>query len=643
MDRIFEKNLECIEKKNKKLHKALCECKDAVELEKTRSGDYTFRFRNRYFHSRHDPWKEARQQLEEVSSRKHDILCLFGLGCGYLLRLVAEKPPSKIILYEPDMIILKGVLKKIDLSGVLASSNIFIYGDIDDVASHIAKRTEGTEDILSYQPPVYIQCFPEKLIEYTNKIRNAQISNICEIQTDIISRLDWIENYLKNMPNIIRYPVIDKLLGRFKGVPLVIVGAGPSLRKNIHLLKDIKGKALMIAAVTAHRILLGHGIAADMVIAAEKIDMSEYFTGTDEEKKIRLILPELVYPGTFDKDVKGKFVYFSSFLELGRAHARYWGSEFLPDIGGSVTTAALSMGIVFGCNPIVFIGQDLSYSADRLSHAPGGVYEIQEINIDEENGTIHVRNKYINADARIPKEFKLLWLKGVDGKPVPSKSDWVTFHQWFEDYMRYLSHTKPDVKVMNATEGGAYIKGMEHMPLKEVMDRYITEDAGIEDRIRKAEKEPPRRDLKGLLDSFQKMLRSLKDISQLARNIMGEAKYVKERSMTSGISISFKDNIKRLKRFESRLFKRSEDARFLWEALVAYTYKLKEELKEEEEDLQKEFIKNLDTVIQSYENVNRMAKRFIPRLEESVNYINEVMNKERSGQHAKDISRRYRT
>ncbi len=634
MDNIYEKNLKCIEKKNRKLYATLCECADAVELEKTRSGEYTFRYKNRYFHSRYDPWKEARQQLEEVLSKKHDILCLFGMGCGYLLRLIMEKPPSKVIVYEPDVTILKGVLKKIDLSSVLTSKNIFIYSDIDDLASHIAKGTEGTEDILSYQPPVYIQCFPDKLVEYINKIRNAQITNICEIQTDILSRLDWIENYLTNIPNLIKYPVIDKLLGRFKGVPLIIVGAGPSLRKNIHLLKDIKGKALIIAAITAHRILLTHGIVPDFVIAAEKIDMSEYFTNTDEEKMVRLMLPELVHPSTFEKNTRGKFVYFSSFLELGKTHAKYWGSEFLPDVGGSVTTAALSMGVAFGCNPIVFIGQDLSFSPEGLSHAPGGVYSEQELKIDEKEGKAVVSNRYISIKEKIPQELQLLWLKGVDGKPVPSKSAWVTFHQWFEDYMRYLSHIKPDLKVINATEGGAYINGMDHIPLKEVIDKYITKDAGIEEKIEQAESEPPARDLQGLMKSFQKMHKSLKDISRLARKIICEAKHVKERSEASGISVSFKDNIKKLKQLESKLFKRSEDAKFIWEALVSYTYKLKEELKEEEEDLRKEFIKNLDTVIGSYERVDKMAKRFIPSLERSAGYIKELMNRERSEHHA---------
>ncbi len=639
MNTPYEKNLRCIEKKNRKLYTLLRECSNAVELERTRSGDYTFRFKNRYFHSRYDPWKEARQQLEEVMSRKYDILCLFGMGCGYLLRLVAEKPPSRIIVYEPDITILKGVLQKIDLSGVLASSRVMIYSDIDDVASYIVRRTEGTEDILSYQPPAYIQCFPEKLVEYTNKIRNAQIANISEIHTNILSRLDWIENYLTNIPNIIKYPVIDKLVGRFRDVPLIIVGAGPSLRKNIHLLRDIKGRALIMAAITAHRILLKHGIVADMVIAAEKVDMSEYFTGTEEEKRIRLVLPELVYPGTFEKDVKGKFVYFSSFMELGRAHARYWGSEFLPDIGGSVTTAALSMGIAFGCNPIVFIGQDLSFSSDGLSHAPGGVYSEQELKIDREKGKIIVSNRYISIKEKMPKEIRPLWLKGVDGKPVLTRTAWVAFHQWFEDYMRYLSHTKPHIKVINATEGGAYIKGMEHIPLKEVIRRYIKTDAHIEDTITSAEKEPPQRDLKGLMDSFQKMLKSLKDISHLARKIICEAEYMKNKSRLAGISPSFKENIRRLKQLESKLFKKSEDVIFLWEALVAYTYRLKEELKEEEEDIKKEFMKNLDTVIESYRNVDTMAKRFIPRLEESAGYIAELMNEERSECDAKDISR----
>ena len=639
MGAILEKNLKAIERKNPRLYKALLQCTESVELEKTRSGDYTFRFNNIYFHSRYDPWREAKQQLEEISSKQYDILCFFGMGCGYLLRLVMHKRPSKLLIFEPSLAILKGVLTKIDLSGVLASAGVYIYADIDQLISYISSNIEGTEDILSYQSVPYIESFPEKLFEYNNKIKNAQVSSISEIHTNILSRLDWNKNYLKNIPNIAKYPVVDRLVGKFKDVPLIIVGAGPSLRKNVHLLKELKGRALIIAAITAHRILLGRGIVPDLVMAAEKIDMSEYFTDSPEERNTRLVLPELVYPGTFDMNVKGKFVYFSSFLELGRLHAKYWGSQFLPHIGGSVTTVALSLGIAFGCNPIVFIGQDLTYSEDGMSHAPGGVYSEQELRIDKDSDTVTISNRYIAIKDKHPKKLRLLWLKGQDGRMMPSSSTWVTFHRWFEDYMEYLKNTKPDIKVINATEGGAYIKGMEHIPLKTVIDRYIDGYKPIEEIIDAAEREEPQRDAEGLKKSFDRMIKRLKEIGRISRNIVSEAERLKRLCEACGISPSFKEGVDRIKRLEDRLFNCSDEVGFIWEVLVAYTYKLKSELKAEpDNNLKEEFLKSLKLVIESYSKISSVTERLLPDFIVARDTVEELLNRKETIAYAQGIS-----
>jgi hypothetical protein len=135
---------------------------------------------------------------------------------------------------------------------------------------------------------------------------------------------------------------------------------------------------------------------------------------------------------------------------------KLWGSSYMLSSGGSVTTAALDVGVMFGCDPIVFIGQDLCFG-ENGTHAPGGVYVAQDVRIDREKGTVTVEEDYVTLKEKARSCFNLQWLKGLNGKPVPSKFDWVTFHQWFESLSEY--HRRKPGKVINATEGGAYIEG----------------------------------------------------------------------------------------------------------------------------------------------------------------------------------------
>ncbi len=611
---IFNKNCEAIKSKNRELASRLASYDGpVVELEPTRSGDFTFRFSGLYFHSRYDPWKEARLQASEILERKSDWVMLFGLGCGYLLRTLLKDGKEKVIVFEPSMEILAGVLRTVDLSDVLAREHVVMVGDLIQVAEAVRGYPEGHDDILSYKTVSYAARFPKELLEFTNRIYNAHLTNQVGIHTDIESRIMWIDNYFDNIRHLSKYPPLDVLRDRLKGVPLVVAGAGPSLKKNAALLKEFKGKAVIIAAITAYKPLLNYGVVPDFIIASEKVDLPEYFTYGEDDKNTRLIAAEVSHPNMFSREVKDKFVFFNPYMCLSSEHAGLWGSSYMLSSGGSVTTAALDVGVMLGCDPIVFIGQDLSFGENE-THAPGGVYVAQDIKIDRDTGTVTVEEDYVTLKEKARSRFNLQWLKGLDGKPVPSKFDWVTFHQWFESYVGILKQKGNPVKVINATEGGAYIEGMEHTTLRDVLERHVREEIDLEGIISKAVSERKPVDFDGLVSSFKNTGKALAEMKGVAGAVLKEVRTAKRLFGKNGLTPELKRNADRIKALEERLFKLG-GASFIWEALVENTYSLKGGLKEDQgASDSKRFEKALDDTNTSYRKISAMCARFIPVL-----------------------------
>ncbi|MBI5491345.1 MAG: motility associated factor glycosyltransferase family protein [Deltaproteobacteria bacterium] len=617
---VLENNLAAIRRKGGTdlLGEAGC---GAVTIEAGRKGEPTFKYNGKYFHSLYEPLKEAEAQADEILSKKPDWVLLFGAGCGYLLKALIGKGHERIIALDvPE--ILNSVLKSVDLSEWLSKDTVFLCSDMNSVTEKVRNFTDGFDNLLCYSTTPYRVSFPERLLEFTNRVHNAHTTNKVGIRTDIDSRMSWIENYFDNLRSLPLHPPIDSLKGRFKDVPMVIAGAGPSLKKNAHLLREFKGKALIFAAITAYKPLLNYGVVPDFIIASEKVDLPEYFTFGEPDRKTRLVLAEVSHPGMFGRDVKGKFVFYNPYVGLSVAQAKHWGSSYFPAIGGSVTTAALDIGIMFGCDPIVFVGQDLCFG-DNETHAPGGVYVAQNVRIDREKGEVVIEEDYVTLKDKAVSRFPLQWLKGQSGRPVPSKFDWATFHQWFENYMANLRKEGSPVKVINATEGGAYIEGMEHATLKSVLERYVKGAFDIDAVMEGALKDRKRVDFRGLLDSFQSMRKGLENIRKGSREILRETARIRKGLDKKGLSPGLSRNAERIKTAEEKIFESSGPALFIWESLVSNTYGLKEYLKNSDEGISVEdrFRKDLDAIECSYRKVGEMCAEFMPRVEAAIEFI----------------------
>ncbi len=618
---IFEKNYDVIAQKDSILADRLRAFSgERASVERAANKEFVLRFKGRLFNSAYGPWKEASLQAEEIMNKKADCVALFGLGCGYLLRTLLKLETKKIFIFEPSMEILTGVLEKIDLSSELKGQNVFLANYIGPFVSWIQRFTEGFDNIIGYHTMPYRLTFPHELRDFMVKIENAHTSQKVGIKTEIDSRVDWLKNYFSNLESFFTYPSVDVLTERLKGIPMIIVGAGPSLSKNAALLAEIKDKAFIVSAITAYKSLLKLGVVPHAVIAGEKVDLDEYFDGGEPDREIRLILSEVSHPAMFRREASGKFIFYSPYIALSLEQASLWGSSSFVSIGGSVTTAIFDMGVKFGCDPIVFIGQDLAFENGH-SHASGGVYDGQRVVIDKERGVVEVREHYISGHKRTMRH-KLQWLKDIEGKPVASKYDWVTFHQWFERYMILLKEEYPDIRVVNATEGGAFIKGMEHKPLKEVISKYILDPEPVEDILASAAAMRPEVDTAGLVEAFKRLELNVALVSKLSSQIVAEAEKMRTAFQMKGLRTELGDNLGKIRKKEKKLFNAARKVAFLWEALVEYTYDLKSYLKEAvDRSTEDQFSKDIERTIRTYTEVRKKCDLFAPMVREGLSYV----------------------
>ena len=125
--------------------------------------------------------------------------------------------------------------------------------------------------------------------------------------------------------------------------------------------------------------------------------------------------------------------------------------------GGSVATNAFSLLYKIGLKTIILVGQDLALTGNR-SHANGTFEEtMPEIDI---------------SDCK--------WVEGNYEEKVPTRTDFYQFLTWYENTIKECREYVTDLRVINATEGGAKIEGTEIMTLKDAIAETCTTEVDIE-------------------------------------------------------------------------------------------------------------------------------------------------------------------
>lgn len=276
----------------------------------------------------------------------------------------------------------------------------------------------------------------------------------------------WIEQGAANLPALARWPSVEQVGDAFAGKPMVIVAPGPSLARNIGQLKALEGRAVICCFSHSLKPVLAAGVTPDVIVSVDPQDVRYHFAGCDLSGSY-LVNGATVHPSLFDLPARGKLALAANgpiddwlFDALGSC----------PQVvgGGSVATSAFSLALRWKCDPIIFLGLDLSF--------PGGQYYVSTSSDGEAraelaaDGTMKVAGwsngfhamKAGGGPAAVAE--RVVELPGWHGGTVPSSFMFALFHRWFVETMRTV-----DATVFNCTEGGARIEGMQHRPFAEVV------------------------------------------------------------------------------------------------------------------------------------------------------------------------------
>ncbi|MHA1568975.1 MAG: motility associated factor glycosyltransferase family protein, partial [Alphaproteobacteria bacterium] len=262
---------------------------------------------------------------------------------------------------------------------------------------------------------------------------------------------------------------------------------------------------VVIGVGTSLRKCVAHGVVPDITVALESNDILGQFRGIDEIREGYTVFQIKCHPELWDVPARGTYFYGNVHPDTG------WLMRLLdePDpflaTGGSVSTAAFSLAVALGCNPIVLIGQDLAYGEAGQSHAEGigtgGVEDIkrEEMEYTREHDTLAKKN--------------LCLVDGYFGKQVVTKTNLRNYLLWFEQVIPQVLGA--GFRVINSTEGGAKIAGAEQMPFAEATDQLLGDPVEVIS-VLDEKRQPSAIDYPKVLEKLERTQAELRELIKLA-------------------------------------------------------------------------------------------------------------------------------
>jgi len=415
-----------------------------------------------YTGSIYNPKYEVECFLEKINMDNTGYLIL-GLSNSYLLKRLADLTieTAWTIIVEPNPKVLKKFLEIYDLSKIINEHNnrlIFITGSIENIRKNFLLNINSLVG--------YYFVSPEIIRTFTStRVNTEQFDEIFELFKDVVVNFAFntgndlddtllgIKNEIRNLPYVFNRPNLKNLKGILNGRKVICVSSGPSLDKQLPLLKKVQGKAVIICAESAFKALLAHDIEPDIVCILERGENSLHFSieGAKIPNKTYLFGLTIIEPKIYEKWGERAIPCFKDNLTFSNElHERLGDFGKFPS-GNSVAHFNLMLAEYLGAEDIILIGQDLAFSDSGEHHSKSTPYA--KLNEKEEE-------KY----GLIPNDNDIVYLDGYFGGKVKSKKLWKQFLIWFEILLKQVQ-----ANVINSTEGGAIIKGTTNRPFLEIV------------------------------------------------------------------------------------------------------------------------------------------------------------------------------
>ncbi len=484
MNNIFQKNISALSLKNPALVQRLLGYvpTEIPQLVKENSF-YNIVYRGKYVHNQVNPLAEAREIFSMANNSPVSIHLVYGLGLGYLFQVASAESKGSVILYEPDLNILRLVLELVDFSTDIMKPNVFVADNFEDVSQIIYKKSgmKNSPEMLS--------------LPSQREFDSVGFDNLVKQLQDLIGAFTLDRKYttekfypslkmlLKNIPNLMNEVPLIKYKDSYKGKTALIVSAGPSLDRDIEIIKKYRNNVVVFAVGTALKTLIAHKIKPDFLCIIETYNSSRQVENIDLSDVYFVTEP---YSNPTLRTFKFKQIF--SHISANTPINHFWAEICNENIEeywskGTVSYTALNCARILGCSKIVLTGQDLAYIEGQC-YSKDSAYKdlVCKFNHDKQKWEIVAKDfeKFAlaispsaNPEFRIKVANKrlerlnssLYYVKGIKGDMIPTESVYAAFVKPLSEFSQHFN----DREYINTSLVGAQIDGFENLPLENVL------------------------------------------------------------------------------------------------------------------------------------------------------------------------------
>ncbi|RTI97290.1 motility accessory factor [Campylobacter jejuni] len=415
-----------------------------------------------------NPNQEILENLTLFKSEyeKYPVLFFYGFGNGMFYKALCENKNHKhIIVFEDELEILALAFHLFDFTKELKNEKLILFYNPNLTTAQLStlftyKNIHTSikifnlfihNDFYSKFYEAQIQTLNNELIEI---IRFIVLNKGNDPQDSLIG----IKHTLNNLSKTLSHGVFQDFLKerRNKAKNAIIVSTGPSLIKQLPLLKQYANKAAIFCVDGSYPILAKYNIKPDYVLSLERVKYtSEFFNNNfgEFDKDSLFIITSLTHENTIKYLEKNQRNYMLVQRPLYSA-ANLKLDEFgYLGVGHSVANMAYELASALRHENIILIGQDLAYANDGASHPKEHIFGKQ-------------------GDAIIGEFYTLAY--GGNGQ-VRTQLSWNLFRQAFEKDI-FFTKEKLGIDTYNCTEGGARIEGSIEKPFAWVCKNLLNEN-----------------------------------------------------------------------------------------------------------------------------------------------------------------------
>ncbi|ENG8521622.1 motility associated factor glycosyltransferase family protein, partial [Campylobacter coli] len=435
----------------------------------------------------------------------YPVLYFYGFGNGILFKaLLQNKNHQHIVVFEKDIEIIWIMFHILDFSNELQSARLMVLEN-DKLQAQDYTELCSSKPFFQFSRIYFLELmshyyerFHEDILGLNKKLAENFKNSIVSYGNDPLDALQGIEQFVYNLPQMITHPSYKELLSKRKGISdtAIIVSTGPSLTKQLPLLKKYASKATIFCADSSYPILAKHGIKPDYVCMLERTELTAEFFNHDFgefDKDIVFVCAGVVHPKAIEY-LKGRnrkylimprYLYFPIYIKL-----KYF--DFLYNTP-SVAHMSYFLSVLLNHKNIIFIGQDLAYA---------------------ENGNSHP-DDYQNSANYESQMYEHILTEAYGGKKeIKTHEFWIFFKQILEAMI-----IKYHITTYNCTEGGARIEGTIEKPFLWACENLLDKD--LNKPFEKLEPLSLNKQNEFLLKAYYKVYQSIKhcrDFSKILSN-----------------------------------------------------------------------------------------------------------------------------